>query len=458
MNSGLRLHPDAVAAILIAVFVFVAHALSPIAPRGDSRWVVHTATSLYRDGDADLTEYVPLLEHDRFYAIECITAGGGRRFPMGTAEGCERLYHYYPLAVPVLVTPAVWALNRTLTASQPLLRSVAARMPTEARQSFLSADLIGSAMLVELLLGSVLIAAAAALVFFLGRQYLDRFRAVTLALVFAFCTPSWSTGSRALGQHGFSMLLLAAVLLLIERARSRRGGLVWAGFLLALAFFVRPTNAIPLLAVSIWALWRLRPLLPGLLAGFIPVTLIFAAIHWTMYGVPLAPYSFVRRTGAPGLSLHPAFAEALTGNLVSPGRGLLVYSPIAVLALLGAWLWWRARERRDWVLLAGGILVTHWLLISAFEDWVAGQSYGPRYFSDVTPVWIVLLAPVWQRLRFSLMLLPVIALAAASVFMHRQGAWCAPCAQWNLTPRRIEEDRSRVWDWRDPAFLRNFRS
>jgi hypothetical protein len=330
-------------------------------------------------------------------------------------------------------------------------------MPTAARRSFLSADLIGSAMLVELLLGSLMIAGASALVFFLGRQYLDLRRAATLAVVFAFCTPAWSTASRALGQHGFSMLLLAGVLLLLERARSGRGGLFRAGFLLALAFFVRPTNAIPVLAVSIWAAWRLPSLLPRLLAGFVRVTLVFAAVHWRMYGLPLAPYSFVRRDGAPGLSLHSAFGEALVGNLLSPGRGLLVYSPIAVLAILGAWLWWRGRERRDWVFLAGGILFAHWLLISAFEDSVAGHSYGPRYFSDVTPVWIMLLIPVWQRLRFSPSVVLVAALAAVSVFMHRQGAWCAPCAHWNLTPRIVEEDRSRVRDWRDPPFLRNFR-
>jgi hypothetical protein len=444
-------------AVLVGLFVFAAHAVSPMATPADSRWVIHTATSLYRDGGADLTEYLPLLEKHRFYAIECMPAGGGRRFPIDGAQGCERLYHYYPIAVPLLVTPAVWSLEHTLSLAQPLLASFAGRMPTEQRRRFLLADLTGSSMLTELLLASLVVGLAAALIYLLARQYLDTPRSVALSLVFAFCTPAWSTASRALWMHGFSMLLLAAVLLVLERARSGRGGLFWAGFLLALAFFVRPTNAVPLLAVAIWGCWRMRRRVPALIAGAVPVAVLFAVVHWSMYGMPIAPYSFVRRTGAPGLSLHAAFAEALAGNLISPGRGLLVYSPIALAAFAGAWLWWRDRARRDWALLLGGILIGHWLLISAFEDWVAGQSYGPRYFSDVTPVWLLLLVPVWQRLRRGLMLAPVLVVCAVSFFMHRQGAWCPECIHWNLTPRAIEADRSRVWDWRDPAFLRSFR-
>jgi hypothetical protein len=120
-------------------------------------------------------------------------------------------------------------------------------------------------------------------------------------------------------------------------------------------------------------------------------------------------------------------------------------------------LWWRERSRRDAVVLLGSILVAHWLLISAFEDWVAGKSYGPRYFSDVTPIWMLLIVPVWQRLRPGGALLVVAALVAISFFMHRQGAWCVECSQWSGAPQPIEENRSRVWDWRDPPFLRNFR-
>lgn len=39
--------------------------------------------------------------------------------------------------------------------------------------------------------------------------------------IFAFCTSAWSTGSRALWQHGPSMLMLSAALYLILSAREK---------------------------------------------------------------------------------------------------------------------------------------------------------------------------------------------------------------------------------------------
>ena len=41
--------------------------------------------------------------------------------------------------------------------------------------------------------------------------------------------------------------------------------------------------------------------------------------------------------------------------------------------------------------------------------------------------------------------------------MHAQGAWCWPCVDWNTTPVELRYSQYRLWDWRDPSFLRNFR-
>ena len=108
---------------------------------------------------------------------------------------------------------------------------------------------------------------------------------------------------------------------------------------------------------------------------------------------------------------------------------------------LGAWL--------------TAVLLCHYLLMCTYEDWFGGHSYGPRYMSDMSSLLTIALIPVlpvlrawWSRALFGLAL-------AVSLFMHALGAFCWPCVDWNSTPIGIRSSQQRLWDWRDPSFLRN---
>jgi hypothetical protein len=49
------------------------------------------------------------------------------------------------------------------------------------------------------------------------------------------------------------------------------------------------------------------------------------------------------------------------------------------------------------------------------------------------------------------------ALAAFGVFVHSRGATSRAANQWSVLPVNVDSDTSRVWDWRDPQFLRGFK-
>jgi hypothetical protein len=430
----------------LSAFVFAVHVASPNATPFDSRWTVHTALSLIGEGDADLDEYLPALERDRFYAIECVLPGGRRVYPVTEAGQCSggRLYHFYPVAVPVLAAPLVAALSGTL----PVFAPLAARLQPGPPRSLLEGDLAAGSMAVELILASFVVALAAAAVFLLVRRHASPAVAAFAALVFAFATPAWSTGSRALWMHGFSMLLLPVGLLLVARQR-------WlpAGAAFALAFFVRPTNAVAFAFTAAWALWTGRRPALGFLLGALPVAAVFTAFSLSMYGDWLAPYSLPRRSATASLGFHARYFEALLGNLASPARGLLVYSPVLLFSFHGLRLWLREREMRRPAAWITAVTAAHYLLICSYEDWFGGHSYGPRYFSDLASVLVLPLGSAWLGLRRTGRLAFCAALAAA-VFMHAQGAWCWPCVEWNTTPEIIERSSHRLWDWRDPPFLR----
>jgi hypothetical protein len=69
----------------ILAFLFAIYVASPVRTPFDSRWSIHTALSLVERQGGDLSDYLPLLEKNDFYAIEF---PGGRPhtvFPIGVS-------------------------------------------------------------------------------------------------------------------------------------------------------------------------------------------------------------------------------------------------------------------------------------------------------------------------------------------------------------------------------------
>lgn len=453
MHWRLRPTRDLLIAGALFALVWATHSLSRNATLFDSRWTVLTALSILHQGNTNLDEYLPRLERDRFCLIECVWPDG-RAVRATSAAQCRgaHFYSWHPAAVPMLATPAVGILEATLRAAQPVLRPVWSRMPDGPRRSFLEGDLAASSSIVEVLIASLLVAAAAVVMYFIAREYLARAPAAAIALVFGFATPAWSIASRGLWQHGPCMLMLSIALLLAVRAERRPALIRLAGIALVLAFFLRPTGAIPLTVFSVFVLLRHRRHLAPYLAWAAPLALLFLAYNFSVYHAWLAPYFHVRRPGWHGLSLHADFFEALAGNWISPGRGLLVYCPVFALSICGALLRPRSTYAASLRCVAVVVIAAHWVLISLVEGWWGGHCFGPRLFSDITPFFVFLLIPVLSRghaWRAAFVLL-----AALSVAIHYRGANDWACYQWNVDPVNVDFYPARVWDWRDPPFLR----
>lgn len=446
---------ELLAAAAVFLIVLPAHVLSPNATPFDSRWTVHTALSILDEGNTNLDEYLPLLERDSFYGIECISTTGARLYPIKSASECGggHFYNFYPVAVPALVTPAVFALDKGIRAARPLLAPLAVRAPSDVRRAFLLGDLAGGSAIVEVLIASLIVALASVVMYMVARQFLTLPHSFLLALVFAFCTPVWSTASRALWQHGPSILALSLSILILLKAR----WFALLGATTALAFYIRPTNAVAAVVLSIFVLVYHRKLFPLYVLGMALVALGFTAYNLSVYSSLLAPYSFVRRAAGGGLALHSAFLEALAGHLVSPARGLLVYTPLFVLAIAGMFLappGETARRLRPYLVAA---VIGHWLLISSFEHWSGGHCYGPRYFSDMTPIFAWFLIPILLRAGQRVFAVSFTILAAVSFFIHYEGATQWSCMLWNVDPVDVGLQPARIWDWKDPQFLRGVR-
>lgn len=440
---------------MVFLVVFLTHGLSPIATSSDSRWTVPLALSLLRERNADLDEYRQDLEAHRFQGIQCVGPEKQAGAP-SPEKGCPpgaRSYYSYPIGTSVVAAPVLLALDAALRVAGPISLGLARDRLTPATRCFLERRYTECFALVELVLASFLMATAAAVVFLTAKVYLPLGRALLMAALFAYATPAYSIGSRALWQHGPAMLMLALALYLLARGREWPSLNPWSAMPLALAFFIRPLAAIWLVVAAVY-LWSCRrSQLPGwlLLAAATSAPLVLH--NWLVYGMPLQPYYLRQQFLPPSVESIPKFLSVLAGHWISPSRGLLIFSPILAFSLAGMVL----ALRQGWVaplpryLISG--LVAHWMVISWFADWPAGHCYGPRYFSDVTPIFLLFLIPWLQaRPKPAWAAAAFVALSLWSGFVHFRGAAHWNVYLWNADPRGASPEHA--WDWRDPQFLR----
>jgi hypothetical protein len=427
----------------VGVFVVVAGVYldSKVATSYDSKWSLHQALSLLHEGDLDLDEYRGVIPADE-YRVE---------------EVDGRLRSVFPVGGVLLATPLV-GVAEAASGGELGERLRAAPPDWPARK-------------LEKTVASLLVAAAALFLFLAARRRgLSAAQAAVAALGFAFATSAWSTASRGLWQHGPLMLLFAMALWLLARAEERPAAAAWSALPLAFAYLVRPTAAIPLAVFALVIAVRHPRRLVLWLALAAAVLLPFALWSHGVYGTWLPPYYASER-----LALHDRFGEALAAHLVSPARGLLVYSPWLVAALVGPFVSSAGRRRPGAVEVgclasAAGI----WLAASAFGHWWGGHAYGPRLLADAVPFLVYLALPVlpalWPRGRRAPLAdeaagrrrRPLAAVAAGlllaalawSLFAHGRAARSWEPWTWNGEPVDVDRHPRRIWDWSDPPFLR----
>jgi hypothetical protein len=285
-----------------------------------------------------------------------------------------------------------------------------------------------------------------------------RLLALLAALLFAFGTSALSTASRSYWEHGPDIFFLSIALLIAVRSRTRPDVLRWLGIPLAFAYEMRPTSSIPVVLFTLWMVVKHRRYLPWYLGGAAVVALPWLLVNHANWGSWLQPYYAPQRAA----DATKTFWEALAGQMVSPARGLLVFTPVLALAIPGVIMKvrWRRFDSLDAVLVA--CVLAHWLLISLFPHWWAGDSYGPRLFTDMVPFLVYLSLPVLEWLgsaslrgaRYAMAMVACVLAALLSLFIHGQMAVFASSHCWNNVPSDVDRDTTKLWNWGDPQFLR----
>lgn len=287
----------------------------------------------------------------------------------------HELASFYPVVTPLLVAPlyapaAMWLDDRGW--EQPHVDRVAEWM--------------------EKLAASILAAAASVLVFLLLRREGNRW-AVPLALAFAFGTNTWMISSQALWQHGTGELLIAlALLLVLAPASAARIALLGAVCVLVAAN--RPPDALVVAAIGSFVVWRDWRSAAWLIAGAVVPMAALLYYNLGFMGHLAGGYGVVK----PPVNFFQGDWSGLAGLLISPTRGLLVFSPFLAFVVVGLIKRLRSPDTRA-LAIALALAVVGQLLLYAQGDWRAGTSWGPRWLTDILPILVWMLAPAPLVLR-----------------------------------------------------------
>jgi hypothetical protein len=248
------------------------------------------------------------------------------------------------------------------------------------------------------------------LVYHLAQRLFSAFAALLSALAIWLATPLvFYQFHQPLLAHANDALLNALFIWCWWQVRQNGDkpiGWLRLGLVIGAATWVRTQNILLLLATIVeqmviqrWPLAREATaprfalvrnclwLLTGLAFTVIPLSIFWHSI----YGAWI-----VNTYQASGGGVFDWRASHWWQVLSSSDRGMLVWTPITCLALVGFYPLWRADRRL--ATLLGSVVLVQWYVISCWSHWSGGHAFGPRLWTAVLPAFGLSLAALIDRL------------------------------------------------------------
>lgn len=320
-------------------------------------------------------------------------------------------------------------------------------------------------------LAAIVAAIGVGIFYLIARTVLSSGYSVLVALIFALGSMTWSTLSRGMWSHTWLAVELGLAIWILGLLAQRRSNPldqpsklteaiagISLGMLLFAIYITRPQAMVSIAAIGAYlGLMERRVLIWTIGAAMIAAGTGAGLSEW-VFGTPIPP-SVYNPSDIDGQDVPQRFWNIL----FAPSRGLLIFCPfLAVIAYLLIAYRNTLGSSAALLLPAGLAIGAHTAILSAYNGWYGGSCYGPRYYSDVLP-WFVLVTAVaingmvrkpttgfpWRK---SIEALVLAILVGWAVFVHARGAVSRQAWDWNL--RALQMDvREAVVDWRYPQFL-----
>jgi hypothetical protein len=405
--------------------------------------VYNTVSWMTMSGDTNPAAFLPLalILHQTVYFDAFVGAGLGPgvayAFPLVNG-------HYvslFPIVTPVLITPVYFVSYLLFTIFQVPFDSM-------------------SIMILAKTSATIIAALSCVFVYLAGKELFSQKTALATALVYAFATSTWSVSSQALWQHGtVELLLILMIYLVIKNERDRsRNTIIFLGLLTGLFLFNRPPDAVLLLPIIGYVVWYERQNLPVYATAAAVTALPFLIYNLWIFGNMFGGYK--QNLGV--FTFGPDSIGNFAGLLIAPNVGLLIFSPVLILAIFGYLnLHTISSVRiRQVFFVFGPAIVLEILVYSFFGFWESSVafSYGQRFLTGFIPVLAIFIGIAinkffWAEPAISTaqaVRAVIILLIVSSVIIQAIGVFLYP-----LYPDRSTSSE-RTWDWEHSIILESF--
>lgn len=385
----------------------------------DPRGTLLTAQAFLKTGSFDLSPYENTLNEYSWQIYR-------------TPEG---IYYAYPLGTTILHLPVVWAANQL---GYDLSR------PSDEK----SIHLFSAALSVFFLF---------LLTYVLSRRFIGHWVSLFFTCALTMGTSFYSSCGMALWNVNYAAITSLLVINILADSRlAYRADSGWIlGVLAFIGFTIRPSFALFIVVIYIYL--AVIDIKQFFRAAFISACLLAL---YVMFSVTNFGQLLPGRYQVSDFTEWQNIGKNFLGHLVSPSRGLFVYSPIFLITFVGSVLRWRFVLKNQLAIFLGIWFLTQLILLSSWYMWWGGGSFGYRLLTDILPALVYLSLLVWSNMwqsseryyrhtvRF---ILPVLALF--SIWVHViQGANNPATLGWHLHPNK-DHHPEFFWDYRFPQFL-----
>ena len=356
----------------------------------------------------------------------------------------------YPIVTPILITPIYAILFLFLKLGDYSIDLF--------RPEFL---LIVHIM--EKLSASLIASISVIFVYLSLKELVQKKTAAFTAIIFAFATNTWAISSQGLWQHGMVELLLAAsiYLIILNEKQNSDKHIIALGILSGLFAFNRPVDSILLIPIVFYILsLRDKRIAYYMCSAFlISLPFIYYNVHY--FGSIFGGYNSLTN----GLQFDAQALTRMAGLLISPNRGIFVYTPIIIFAILGYFKIKQISNTRikNFFLVMGISILALLCVYGSFVIWWAGGSYGPRFLTGILPVLFIFLglylkdAHMNIKQKKNLFIIFIFSILLIwSIFVQFVGAFYYPNGDWNGSPNNVDLHPEKCWYWNDTQIMRSF--
>ena len=394
----------------------------------DSLGCVLTSQAIVSHGTIKLDAYRDMLkQHEAVYGSRIMTKN-------------NHLFYNYPLGTCIYSVPFVWLANCIGRDMSTIVNNV----PIDD-------------MRVQKVLSALIVTVCFVLVYGLCRCFLAPLSSALLTLVFVLGSPLISTMGTALWSLDLEVMFILLCLLMIvhdDRKIFTLNPYVLSFFLFS-AYLCRPTAAIFVVLVALYVLlFKSRSAFIKLSASCFLFFIVFVIFSLHEYKTILPPYYLQR------FSQIETFWTGLYGILLSPARGLIIYSPYLLFTFFGLCCFFKEffRSRLMWFAILWFFF--HLVMIAQYPIWWGGHSFGPRLLTDVFPACILITILVWSHASKTLSHRPrnvlitiFLFFSLISIFINTyQGLYNPATGQWN-SATSIYKSSDYLFDWKYPQFM-----